>query len=60
MYDMKTIPVSIRVPADTIARVDLLAEREHRSRSNMVAVLLDKALAAEPYRRFVVKTQEHT
>jgi metal-responsive CopG/Arc/MetJ family transcriptional regulator len=38
--------VAIRLSADGLAEVDRLAEAEHRTRSDMIRVLLIEAIAA--------------
>jgi metal-responsive CopG/Arc/MetJ family transcriptional regulator len=40
----KTVQLQSSVPKNIVKMVDLEAEKEHRSRSNMVTVLLSEAL----------------
>lgn len=40
-------PVSITLPPEQLLQVKLRAQRERRSLSNMIAVLLERALASE-------------
>jgi predicted transcriptional regulator len=41
----ETVVTTVRLPAELVARLDQLAAREHRSRNQQVAHLLEKALS---------------
>jgi len=42
--------VGLSLPAQLVERIDALADAEHRSRSNTILVLLERALATETKR----------
>lgn len=41
---MKETPISIRIPAELLARLDEAAAEQHRSRSNLILLLIERGL----------------
>lgn len=39
---------SIRLPIDLLERIDKIADETHRTRSNVIRLLLERQLAKEP------------
>lgn len=37
--------ISLRLPKELLAKLDRLADKEHRSRANLMRLLLEKALS---------------
>jgi metal-responsive CopG/Arc/MetJ family transcriptional regulator len=46
--DCRLAPVTLSLPMDMLAALDAVAERQQRTRSNLVRVLLSQALSREP------------
>lgn len=44
---METPPSSIRLPPPVVAALDLVASRERRTRSNLIAVYVERGLRAD-------------
>ena len=38
------VPISIRIPAELLARLDEEAAKQHRSRSNLIVLLIRRGL----------------
>lgn len=41
---MPKLPVALRLPPETVERIEQIAERDHRTVANVVSLLVDRAL----------------